>query len=979
VRSRPTGAGGTGAGDRDFNAELNLEHLLVPPGPVVDAAAMERAWQAVMSAVDGIDARALIEGASSTLQPIVSASPYLAGLMRRWAEHLVGILADTPHARLEDILGRTRALAGGPEDMRASLRRLKGELHLLTALADLGGVWTLDQVTAALSRFADASAAAALRAVAHDQRERGKLISAPDDPRGPVPGLFGLAMGKHGANELNYSSDIDISLFWEPEMLVPALADGVEPQRFLDRLAQAFAQLMQERTGDGYVFRIDLRLRPDPSSTPPVVAVPMALDYYEGVGQNWERAAFIKARPVIGDLAEGADFLKALTPFVWRRSLDYQAILDIQSIKRQIHVHQTGEGLEAAGANLKLGRGGIREIEFYAQTQQLILGGRDPSLRSPRTVDALAALAAKGHVPEEVAAELTVAYERLRALEHRVQMLDDEQTHVLPEDPAHRAAVAALSGHGDLTAFDAEVEALLVGVNRRYGDLFEGEEQLSSEFGSLVFTGVENDPETLATLARMGFSDPAAVSDAIRSWHHGRIPATRSARGRELFTRLAPRLLEAAARTGAADAAFRRFSVFFAGLSAGVQVQALFLNQPELFERIVGVMAFAPRLARTLGRYPQALDSMLDARFETELGVNTGLFDQMEREAAEAGDFEGAMNAVRRLHREQVFRIGMQTLSGRIGPQAAGRGFTNLADAVMRTLSAAALAETERLGGSMPGAVAVIALGKAGSGEMTAGSDLDLMTVYDAPPDAVSATKGWAADVFYVRFTQRLISALSAHTGEGGLYEVDMRLRPSGSKGPVAVRLSGFDAYYREEAATWEFMALTRARVVWASDAAFADRAAEAIEHALRRPRPDIDVAAEVRAMRDLMARERRPDGFWDLKLAPGGLVDAEFVGQFRQLQTAASGGPLTVSTIEQLAGDPALRDAWMLQQGLAQLLACAFDDKAEVEAEPETFRLRLAEAAGEGDFPALIQRLESIREQARAAFEQALPPPRDG
>jgi glutamate-ammonia-ligase adenylyltransferase len=518
------------------------------------------------------------------------------------------------------------------------------------------------------------------------------------------------------------------------------------------------------------------------------------------------------------------------------------------------------------------------------------------------------------------------------------------------------------------------VEALLVGVNQRYGALFEGEEELSSPFGSLVFTGVDNDPETLATLTRMGFSDPAAVADTIRSWHHGRIPATRSARGRELFTRLAPRLLTALARTGAADAAFRRFSVFFAGLSAGVQVQALFLNQPELFERIVGVMAFAPRLARTLGRYPAALDSMLDARFETELGVNTGLFDQMEEEARAAGDFEGAMNAVRRLHREQAFRIGMQTLSGRVGPEAAGRGFTNLADAVMRTLSAAALAETERLGGAMAGAVAVIALGKAGSGEMTAGSDLDLMTVYQAPPEAMSAGRGWSADVFYVRFTQRLISALSAHTAEGGLYEVDMRLRPSGSKGPVSVSLSGFEAYYAGEAATWEFMALTRARVAWTSDPAFGQRAAGAIEAALRRPRPGVKVAADVRAMRDLMERERRASGFWDLKLVPGGLVDAEFVGQFRQLQAATKARPLSVSTLAQLGGDPALKETWGLHQALAQLLACAFDDKGDPEGEPETFRARLAQAAGERDFAALKRRLERVRKTARQAFDRALP-----
>ncbi|MBU4135833.1 MAG: bifunctional [glutamine synthetase] adenylyltransferase/[glutamine synthetase]-adenylyl-L-tyrosine phosphorylase, partial [Alphaproteobacteria bacterium] len=773
---------------------------------------------------------------------------------------------------------------------------------------------------------------------------------------------------------------IDVSLFWEPEALESALAEGVEPQKFVDRAAHALASLMQERTGDGYVFRFDLRLRPDPSSTPPVVAAPMALAYYESVGQNWERAAFIKARPVVGDLAAGADFLKALRPFIWRRSLDYPAILDIQSIKRQIHVHKTGEAMDAAGANLKLGRGGIREIEFFAQTQQLILGGRDPALRSPRTVDALAALRDAGHVSAGTCAALTAAYVELRGLEHRVQMLHDEQTHTLPVEPAARAAVAALAGEGDLAAFDGRVEALLVGVNRTYGELFEGEEALSSPYGSLVFTGVENDPETLATLGRMGFTAPAGVADTIRSWHHGRIPATRSARGRELFTRLAPRLLTALADTGAADAAFRRFAVFFAGLNSGVQVQALFLAQPKLFDLVVGVMAFAPRLARTLGRYPAALDSMLDARFHTQLGVNTGLFDQMADEARAAPDFEGAMNAVRRLHRDQMFRIGVQTLTGRIGPEPAGRAYTALADAVMDALAPAAMAETVRQGGALPGgSVAVVALGKAGSREMTASSDLDLMTVYDAPPEAASDGKGWAAGVFYSRFTQRLIAALSAHTAEGGLYEVDMRLRPGAAKGPVSLRLSAVEDYYATEADTWEFMALTRARVVWTDDPAFGARTSAALEAILRRPRPGVNVAADARRMRDLMARERPGQGPWDLKLAPGGQVDAEFVAQVRQLAAAAVGAPLTVSTPEALAADPDLAEAWRLQQALSQVLGAAFDDRPDPDQEPEGFRRRLAEAAGLADFSVLKQRLAAVRTAARAAFETALPAPRDG
>lgn len=953
---------------------------LTPCGPVIDTAAAERLHERLIEAAEVDGWRGDLDDAWPALAPVFSASPYLAGLARRWPAQLAAILAQDPDAHLADILARTTALEGGAEAVRRPLRLLKAELHLLTALADLGGVWGLDVVTAALSAFADAATAAALAAVAADLRERGRLVATPDAEHGPVPGLIVLGMGKHGADELNYSSDIDLSLFFDPEALAPALAEGVEAQGFVNRLAQGLATLLSERTGEGYVFRVDLRLRPDPSSTPPVVSTPMALAYYESVGQNWERAAFIKARAVAGDRVAGAAFLKALTPFVWRRSLDYPAILDIQSIKRQIHVHKTGEGMSAAGADLKLGRGGIREIEFFAQTQQLILGGRDPSLRSSRTVTALGDLVAAGHLEAGAAQDLTAAYAELRGLEHRVQMLDDEQTHALPVDPERRRAVAALAGWDDLDAFDRHVEALLVEVNRRYGELFEEEETLASPYGSLVFTGVENDPETLATLGRMGFSEPTAVADTIRSWHHGRIPATRTARGRELFTRLAPQLLTAVAATGAADAAFRRFAVFFSGLSAGVQVQALFLAQPALFEMIVGVMAHAPRLARTLGRYPAALDSMLDARFHTQLGPSTGLFDQMAEEAREAEDFEGAMNAVRRLHRDQAFRIGVQTLTGRIGPEAAGRAFTNLADAVMGVLADAALAETRRVGGDLPGAAtAVVALGKAGSREMTAGSDLDLMTVYRAPPEAVTDGRGWSADVFHARFTQRLIAALSAHTAEGGLYEVDMRLRPSGAKGPVSVRLSGLTDYYAHEADTWEFMALTRARVVWASDEGFAAEVAAALEAALRRPRPDADLAGDVRRMRDLMARERRPFGDWDLKLVEGGLVDAEFVAQYRQLARAAEGGALTPSTLEALADDPAPAEAWRVQQGLSQLLACAFDDKPNPPVEPEAFRRRLAEAAGEADFEALERRLADLRRAARVAFEAVLPPVGDG
>ena len=382
------------------------------------------------------------------------------------------------------------------------------------------------------------------------------------------------------------------------------------------RITQRLAEVLQARTGDGYVFRVDLRLRPDPASTPAALPVDEALDYYESVGQNWERAASIKARLAAGDGACGQAFLEALRPFIWRRNLDFAAISDIHSIKRQIQALRPEARLAAPGADLKLGPGGIREIEFFVQTQQLILGGRHPALRSPRTLDALAALAEAGHVTAETAADLAKSYQTLRALEHRIQMLEDEQTHRVPVREADRRRVAALYGYGDLRRFDAAVARTLKTVNRRYGELFAGEEPLSSRFGSRVFTGVEDDPPTLETLARMGFAAPALVAETVRAWHHGRISATHTERGRELFTRLAPRLLEAVAATGSPDKAFARFADFFSRLTVGVQVQSLFLAQPRLLELIVRVMAYAPGFARTLARRPATLDAMLDPDFQ---------------------------------------------------------------------------------------------------------------------------------------------------------------------------------------------------------------------------------------------------------------------------------------------------------------------------------------------------------------------------
>ena len=478
----------------------------------------------------------------------------------------------------------------------------------------------------------------------------------------------------------------------------------------------------------------------------------------------------------------------------------------------------------------------------------------------------------------------------------------------------------------------------------------------------------------------MGFSDPAAVAGTVRGWHHGRIAATRTERGRELFTRLAPRLLDAIAATGAPDAAFARFADFFAALPSGVQVQSLFLAQPRLLDLIVRVMAIAPAFARALARRPAALDALLDPDFFAPLAPLSppkGIGGEM--------GFEAAMDEARRLHRERAFQVGLQVLAGTASAADAGEAYADLADVCVAGLSRAALAEVERQAGAFPGELAVIALGKCGSREMTASSDLDLMTLYaPASPDGASFEKGWAAETFYGRFTQRLITALSTPTAEGGLYEVDMQLRPSGTKGPVAVSFRAFEHYFEREAETWEYLALTRARVVWATSPGFGARAAAAIEATLRTPRDVRATAADVLAMRQLMARERPAHGFWDLKLHDGGLVDIEFAAQFLQIAHAAEDGPLRANTAQALealtiagaAPTPLIDDlaaAWRLQQDLSQIIKVALAENADPEREPKALRALLAKAAGVRDHRSLRATLTLRRRAAHRAFRSLL------
>jgi glutamate-ammonia-ligase adenylyltransferase len=678
--------------------------------------------------------------------------------------------------------------------------------------------------------------------------------------------------------------------------------------------------------------------------------------------------------------------MKIIEPFVWRRNLDYAAIEDIHSIKRQIHAHGGHGAIAVEGHNIKLGRGGIREIEFFAQTQQLIAGGRNPTLRPSGTLAALDALAGRGLVARNVAGELKTAYRFLRTLEHRLQMIEDEQTHTLPRTAEGIKHVAAFMGLDD-KSFRAELTRQLGIVQGHYAQLFETAPALASTSGNLVFTGVEDDPDTLATLAKMGFRDPHHVAQAIRGWHHGRIRATRSARARELLTKLMPSLLAALAATADPDAAFMQFDRFVSNLPAGVQLFSLLLARSELLTLIAEIVGSAPRLAQHLSRAPATLDALLDPGFLGSLPKAAELAQGLRLQLSLAKGYEGALDAARRFAKEQMFRVGVQVIEGTAKADEAGPAFARIAEQVIAGLLPVVEDELGLTAGRVRGgAFAVIAMGKLGGREMTAGSDLDLIFVYEAPGDLDQSDgpKPLPVSVYYARLAQRLIAALTVPTAAGALYEVDMRLRPTGNKGPVAVSLESFARYHASESWTWERMALTRARVIVAPGALQARLEAEIgkVLTAAVDPRKIID---DARDMREKLAAQFPGSNRWDLKFAPGGLVDIEFVAQALQLCTAPRHPEvLRTNTVDAIAmlvqkgamsGSDAktLTEAASLEHALTQVLRIALDGPLENDKATPGLRSLLVRAGQAENFQMLEARLTDLEREAHAIRRRVL------
>ncbi len=800
----------------------------------------------------GLPLEAFDAGLHDLLAGTAALSPYLGGLITREADWLQEAV-DAPQAALA-------ALIAAPVEMQADtlaagLRQGKRRVALLAGLADLGGAWSLEDVTGALTGFADAATQAALRVGVAAQIKRGKMPGLMEEDALSAGGMTVLAMGKMGAGELNYSSDIDLICLFDESRFDPA--DFQEARTGFIKATRAMAASLSEITADGYVFRTDLRLRPDPAVTPVCIGLVAAERYYESLGRTWERAAYIKARPCAGDLEVGAGFLETLRPFVWRRHLDFAAIQDAHDMRLAIREHKgLGGPITLPGHNMKLGRGGIREIEFFTQTRQLIAGGRDPDLRVRPTKEGLAVLARKDWVPDAIAETLADHYTFHRTVEHRLQMVQDAQTHTLPHSAENMARIAAMMDM-DQSALEAELHTRLGAVH----EITEG-----------FFAGSRT-PKTAPQ------SDHSFDTAVLERWPN--YPALRSGRAAELFARLKPALLAQLARADKPDEALLAFDGFLAGLPAGVQLFSLLEANPQLADLLITIVSVSSKLATHLSRNAQVFDAVIGGDFFADWPGQAALEEALRTRLEGMDDYEAQLDSTRAWAREWHFRIGVHHLRGLVGAAQAGTQYNDLARAVVCALWPVVIAHFSRRHGPPPGNGAVIlGMGSLGAGQLTAQSDLDMIVIYD--PDGAEASEGkrpLATRQYYARLTQAMITAMSAPMSQGRLYEVDLRLRPSGNKGPVATSLESFRSYQREEAWVWEHLALTRAQVITGPQALA--RAVEELRvEILERPRDAGDVATQTAQMRGRIAAAKSPDGVLDAKIGAGRLQDIELFAQ---------------------------------------------------------------------------------------------------
>lgn len=913
-------------------------------------------------------------------------SPYLSKVFIKHPEYVERMAGLGPNEAWQHLIEELRISVFGDtvnvSQLMEILRRYKQIASLHIAICDVTQLWSLNEVVSRLSELADICVKATLHNLLIAEAKKGELAVEDEEYPFSSSGIFVLALGKLGAHELNYSSDIDLMFLFDHEIL--SYTGRKTAHELAIRLAKDLIKVLDERTPDGYVFRTDMRLRPDPSSTSIAVSTESAELYYESWGQNWERAALIKARCIAGDVNAARSFLTHLEPFVWRKSLDFYAIQDIHSVKRQIYASKGGASINVMGHDIKTGRGGIREIEFFVQIQQLIWGGRNPLLRSPRTLNGLRDLYAEGQISNDACEELTRSYEFLRRLEHHLQMVNDEQTQKIPAALHKAEAISCFMGYDDLGCFESDVTKHLRLVESHYADLFEDSPALTVD-GNLVFTGTDHDPDTLETLGKMGYENPSVVSQVIRSWHHGKVRATRSTRSRQILTELLPALLLAFAKTRQPDRAFINFDQSLSKLPAGVQLFSVFYANPEILDLIAEIMGDAPRLANYLTASTQRLDYVLDPEFFNEFPPHDVLLSELSNRMSRLNNFEEKLESCVGWTNDLRFRTGVLVLREIMTPYDGSKTLTSIADVVIQSLVPIVTKEFEsRFGVIESSSLAILAYGKLGSGELMPSSDLDLVIIYDAKADAhaVDTDRSLPASAYFIRLAQRIVSALTLMTSEGRLFDVDLRLRPSGAQGPFASNLESFKKYQSSEAWIWEHLALTKARVVYATnDIAF--QIEKTVDDVLSTKREKRDIGKAIAEMRTRIQKERRQHGFWDIKNMEGGLADTEFLIQFHALSNDNTGKrKRTTKTIEVInslvkAGEispedaAALKSSYKLWLTILWLLRLCMDQASPIDDIPKGLEARLIEATLSHDKNGLEKAMLDTRQQISRLVER--------
>ncbi len=929
----------------------------------------------VANAVADLPAELATDAIGELLRGTAGSSPFLAKLMPTHAEWLLNVCRTPADAVIHDLLADVSKQVENAEwsDLLVHLRRTRARAALFIALCDLGGVWEFGDITGRLSDLADGLTSVALRWIIAKEIRRGKLPGVEESDLNNAAGLFVIAMGKMGAQELNYSSDIDLICLFDQDKFADA-DRGAARARFI-HVIRTLVKALSDWTADGYVFRTDLRLRPTPSTTPVCMAMDAAENYYASIGRTWERAAHIKARTAAGDLNAGRRYLRSLAPFIWRAPLDFAAIDDIEEILRKIRVKKGHFSLAAVpGCDIKLNPGGIREIELFVQTRQLITAGRLPSLREPKTLGALAALRDEGIITTTMCASLSEIYIAHRTVEHRLQMIDDKQTQTIPKDENARRRIAALDGYGDREAWEKAIAHRLAMVNQITQEFFDASARVPTQAEKLVL-----DQPTLSTL---GFENPATVLRIIQRWRGGSMAALASETARRLYESIEADIVRLLAKADEADAAVAAFDRFLGDLTNGRHVFSLLKANRHLIADVIEILVTAPRLVNILGRWPQTLDAHLDEGFFQQFPSQEWLAADLHIRIGETEHYERILEIVRIWARELRFRVSVHVLKGLLDDVSAGHAFTAIAEATLEALTPIVIAAFTERYGQLPGrGIGIVGMGKLGTREMTARSDLDLIVIYD-DRHCANAHERRTAKAYYGRLTRYLVTAFTADTAKGRLYCVDLRPRPSGNRGPIAVSLTSFRDHQIQQAGVWEHLALMRGRVV-VGERELRQEIEQIIDQALLSRHQDEQVISEARTL-----RERRIATAEIVNTNPclsvsntGGLQEIDFLAQTNGLYRGVGFGCSAREILPKIAGTKRLSSedidhlerAITIQTQLQQIDCVAREN--HYNSSNERLRRVMAAAAGEKDYDGLAKTLRAVQEKAAKICSAAFCP----